>query len=82
MMILFFLYLVENNLRGGKTIDHCFLETISNCFYCPFYCFLKTLGGQKSFLLGRPHSRKPAYAKMTFHHLQDNKIRISITSCG
>ena len=41
-------FLLEKNLRGQKTIDHCF-KTKGYCSYSSFYCFFEILGGQTSF---------------------------------
>ena len=53
--------LLEKNLGGGKTIDHCFFKTIGYCFYCSFYCFFENFRGAEVVLGGAPApcSRKP-----------------------
>ena len=43
----------RKNLRGQKTIGHCF-KTICYCTYCSFYCFFENFRGAKVVFGGAP----------------------------
>ena len=57
-------FLLEKNLRGQKTIDHCFKKQQTIVSLVLSIVFPKILGGQKSFGGCPPCSRKPGYVEI------------------